>query len=303
MNPSNPSNPFQEFLNKFQQNSKAANSFIGISLSRSGRMKILRDSNGKFIWHSSSSELYAAFLNLATTNPKAYKNCSFYAIHTAGYINNKLMINAYEMEKISVTPEMLLVFRAQELDFHTNSRIGLFMPLNFNLHKMHAAVHKEPHRLFELAEKAKNLIFHESKPCVSCGTVCHVPDMSEHPSLTNAALQELSDIAEDKRQFCFNCGKSIIANAAKYSLVSCGDMNKVNTVNSLLAEIASVDMNDMNFDFDKVQRVLMQLLQNVGNSAMTIVDGKSVVNQPPTQVKPMQAKDITNPENINPWLN
>ena len=301
-----PSNPFNMLLDKFQNSQEQANIFIGVYLNKSGHIRIMRDSAGKLIWYKSVAILHAEFLRCMTTNPQEFQACDFYAISGPRYTGDKLLLNLYETAKIKVTSTMLLIFNAVELDFHRKASVGMYMPLQFNLDNLYAKVQKDPSVLFEVAARAKHLIFNESKPCVSCGILCHVPDITGHPGVSSLAHKELMRIEEENKNFCFDCGKTLIANTAKYKMLSCSDFNKVNTVTALVADIEKLSAFDTPFDFDKAQNILREIMQHISKSSMLILDGDTVIRQekPKSDVL-MNIKNaaVTKPSEIPPYMN
>lgn len=267
-------------------------------------MKLLKDtSTGKFIWHPSCTELYKVFLNNVYSNPAEFEGCRFYAVNAREYMENKLLINLYAQADVKVSSEMLLPFKMVSLDFHVRASIAMYMPIKRNLDHLYEEVQKNPSRLFEIAQKAKDLVFNESKPCISCGTVCHMPDVSDHTELSKEARSELMRLSEENRDFCFACGKEIVMRVADFKMRSCSDMVKVNTISALCHELDNIDLNDVNFNFDKAQKLIRHLMGHITKSSMTVVAGDDVIREESNKNQPIKESDITKPSQLPPWLN
>lgn len=297
-------NPFQTIIDKLRTKLVHEHTFIGIYVNKKKRMKILRDpATGKFVWYSSCSELYGAFINYLSSNTVEFKGCDFYAINASEYINNKLLINLYTSADVAVTHETLLPFRPVSLDFHRKASIAMYMPIKRNLDNFYEKVKEDPSCLFEIAQKAKDLVFNESKPCVSCGTVCHVPDVSHNDELSSEARTELMRLSEENRDFCFACGKDIVTSVANFKMKDCGDMHKVNTVNALIAEANTLDLTANDFDFDKAQNVIRQLMGHIAKTRMTIVSDDNIIREELNESQPIKEADITKSSQLPPWMN
>jgi hypothetical protein len=296
-------NPFTSLLDKIQDGLEHERTFIGVYLNTKGQMKILKDeTTGKFVWYSSAALLHAEFLKRLTAKPEEYSNCLFYAIKGTSYANNKLLINFYEKLKTQVTHEMLLVFNSVPLEFHKKSYLGMFMPLELNLSRLYEKVKKDPSLLFEAAKRAKHLVFDESKPCTSCGVLCHIPDMKDS-KIAKSVRDEVSDLANGHNHYCFDCGKLFIASTVKHAMLSCNDVSKINAVTALLTEVAKLDLNNPSFDFTKAQNILSDLMSYVGTANMFVVDGNDVkqVKSKASSQKPIVG--LTKPTEIPNWMN
>jgi hypothetical protein len=235
------------------------------------------------------------------SDPAAYAGCDLYAVNGENYVNNKLLINLYDSTNVKVSHEVFAVFSAVELDFHKKANIGMFMPLKFNLDKLYAKIKDDPSRLFEATIRVKDLVFNESKPCVSCGVLCHVPDLSDEPNISAAALKEILKMTEEDKNFCFECGRTMMINMAKHKMTACADLQKINTVKDLVVELESCDLSDSKFDFDKAQRTMKSLMSCVSKTHMTVVDNSKVTEQ--KLHAPVKPTNLTKPSDISPWMN
>jgi hypothetical protein len=295
-------NPFTVLLDTIQKKLAFSRTFIGISVDEKGQMTVLKDeATGKFIWYRSCASLHTEFVSRLQSDPTKYKGCDLYAVNGESYVNNKLLISLYNTTNIKVSPEVFAVFNAIELDFHKNANIGMFMPLKFNLDKLYAKIKDDPSQLFAAAIRAKDLVFNESKPCVSCGVLCHVPDLSDEPNISAAALKEILNMTEDNKNFCFECGRTIMVNMAKHKMTDCTDLQKISTVKDLVMELESCELSDLKFDFDKAQTTMKSLMSCVSKTRMTVVNNSKVTEQKlHTPVKPT---NLTKPSDISPWMN
>jgi len=295
-------NPFTSLLDKIQDGLEHERTFIGVYLTTKGQMKILKDeTTGKFVWYPSAALLHAEFLKRLMAKPDEYNNCVFYAINGRSYMNNKLLINLYEKLKTQVSHEMLLVFNPVPLEFHKKSYLGMFMPLEINLSRVYEKVKKDPSLLFEAAKHAKHLVFNESKPCTSCGTLCHIPNMKDS-EIAKSVRDEVDDLTNGKNHYCFNCGKLFIASTVKHVMLSCSDAVKVNATNVLLTEVAKLDLNNPSFDFTKAQNILSDLMSYVGTASMLVVDGNDV-KQVKSKASSQKHVGLTKPTEIPNWMN
>lgn len=279
-----------------------ATTFIGVCITTKRHMKIIKDeATGKFAWYASCAALHTEFMKRMQADPSKYKGCDFYAISGLNYLNNKLMINAAESAKITISAEALVVLNAVELNFHKKASIGMFMPIQFNLEKVYDKIKNDPSQLFAAASRAKDLIFNESKPCTSCGTLCHVPDMSDHPEMSSAMLKDIMDITSDNKHFCFNCGRTIMINMAKHKMEACSDFVKINKVTELVVEFEKFDLSNTNFDFDRAQHVMRELMHCISKTNVTVVKNDKVIREEDSG-KPNKTK-LTKPQDIPNWLN
>lgn len=298
-------NPFNELLSRIRSGLANQYKFLGVYLNRHGQLQIIKDANGKIVWYSSCALLYAEFLKRLVSDPKEYSKCEFYAINGKLYQHDKLLINLYVNQAVSgISRDMMLVFDAVHLNFHKKSSIGLFMPIQFNLDKINEKVHKDPSFLFEAAKRAKDLVFNETKPCTSCGELCHVPDVEDIPDITESQLTAINKMTEGNKIFCFDCGRIFMTKTAAYKIEGCTDFNKVNTVKSLSAEIIKMDFRNSSFDFDKAQNLLKDLMAHISNKiSMTAVDNDKVTSATSNQNKPKVNFNLPANENIKPWMN
>jgi len=273
-----------------------------VCLNKKGQMTILKDAaTGKFIWYSSCALLHAEFVNRMMKDPAAYSDCDFYAISGKSYINNKLLINLYESKSLKVTNEMLIVLNVVELNFHNKFTIGMFMPSKFNLDNLYEKIKSDPSELFEAATIAKNIVYLESAPCTSCGVLCHTTDMERHPNASAAAIKYIENVKEENKQFCFDCGKNVLITLAKYKTDRCTDLSKINLVSNMIIELNKFDMNNLNFDFDKVQNIMKNLMSLLGKSSMIVLE-KDNVSMSQLEVN-KSANNVTKPDSIEPWMN
>jgi hypothetical protein len=297
-----PPNPFTDLLDKIQKRLAHQRTFIGVVVDQKGYMSIIKDATTrKLIWFSSCAALHTEFVHLAQSKPGQFQGCDFYAISGENYAGNKLLLNLYDDAKIKASEEVFVVFNAVELNFHKQANIGMFMPLQFNLDRLYEKITKDPSLLFEATMRAKDLVFEESKPCTSCGVLCHVPDMSTQPNITAAAVKEILNITAENRHFCFSCGRVMMINMAKYKMIACTDMHKINRVASLVRELESCELTNSNFDFDKAQSTMKDLMSCISKTRMTVVNNDHVAEHKIGSVKEdniaTQSKDIPN------WLN
>jgi len=303
MTPPPSTNPFNTLLDKLNHKLGHLRTFIGIYVNAQGEMKILRDSaTGKFAWYTSCASLHTEFLKHLHNREPEYENCDFYAIAGMSYINNQLLINGYERTKVKVSYEMLLVFNAIELNFHKKASIGMFMPIEYNLNALYDKIKKDPSLMFEALTRAKQLVFTETKPCTSCSTICHVPELEGHPSLSSDAIKEIEYITEDNKYFCFSCGKTLMINMAKHKMIACSDLNKIKQVQSLVVEFDQLDFNNCNFDFNKAQKIMKDLMAHVSKSRMTVVDKDKVSREDNFSPSDISAIKLE-PKDVPPWMN
>lgn len=265
-------------------------------------MTILKDeATGKFIWYASCALLHAEFINRMQKDPATYSGCDFYAISGDNYIKNKLLINLYQNKTFKVAPEMLLVLNVIELNFHINYNIGMFVPTQFNLDKLYEKVKSDPSKLFEAALLVKDIVFNKSNPCTSCGVLCFMPDMKQHPNMTSSALKHIEHIKEDNKQFCFDCGRAVMINLAKYKMTGCTDMSKINTIKNMVIELESLDLNNPKFDFDKAQQSMKNFMSFIGKAKMIVVENDNVNVQKLDSNKAVP--NLTKTTDIKPWMN
>jgi hypothetical protein len=306
MTPPPPStNPFSALLDKLNHKLGHVRTFIGVYVNSKGEMKILRDATtGKFAWHPSCASLHTEFLKRLHNHDAEYEKCNFYAIAGMSYINNQLLINGYEKTKVKVTSEMLMVFNAIALNFHKNASIGMFMPIEYNLNKLYEKIKNDPSSLFSALTRAKELVLTQTKPCTSCSTLCHVPDLNDHSdSLPPEALEEIENIKESDKHFCFSCGKTLMINMAKHKMIACADLNKIKRVQSLVVELEQCDLNSLNFDFNKAQSVMQELMANVSKTNMTVVNNDKVMRKEKLAPTNPEANKSDSPSTPPPWMN
>jgi hypothetical protein len=295
-----PNNPFAVLLSSIQKKLAPSRTFIGVIVDKKGFISILKDeTTRKFIWYSSCATLYSEFINRMQNNQ--YKECTFYAISATNYASNKLLINLYDGASIKVTPEEFVVFDAIELNFHKKASIGMFMPLKFNLDALYEKIKNDPSRLFEASVKAKDLVFSESKPCTSCGVVCHVPDITTQPGISNSAIKDILNVTSENRYFCFECGRAMLISAAKHKMADCTDLQKINKVKNLVIELEKCVLSGSNFEFEKTQNIMKELLSCISKSRMTVVNNNQVTEQKNNAAA--TPTKLTKPEEISPWMN
>jgi hypothetical protein len=297
-----PPNPFTELLDKIHKKLAHARTFIGVTVDHKGYMSIIRDATTcKLLWYPSCAALHTEFVQRTQSNPSQYQGCDFYAISGENYIGNKLLLNLYDGTKMKVSNELFVVFNAIELNFHKQANIGMFMPLQFNLDRLYEKITKDPSLLFEATLRAKDLVLEESKPCTSCGVLCHVPDLSAQPNMSAAALKEILNITSENRHFCFSCGRVMMINMAKYKMVACTDMHKINKVASLVRDLESCELTNSNFDFEKAQSTMKELMSCISKTRMTVVNNDHVEQHKVGAVK--EDSIATQPKDIPHWLN
>lgn len=293
-------NIFESLISSLKSVLVHSRTFIGVYINRKGKLKVLKDEHGKFIWFGSCALIHNEFMSKLTTNDPEFNNCDFYAISASNYIHHRLLFHGYEAADVRVTPEMMLVFHAVALEFHRKASLGLFLPVSVNLNKLHEKVQGDVSSLFLAVTKAKKLVMEETKPCCSCGTLCHVPDMAAHDKLTSEQLKEILGLVEEDKLFCFECGVKFMSGTAKYKAASLTDMAKAQHVQQLINKCDSMDVNQLNFDYDAAQNILKELMSCIASVKMTVVDGDDVKS-----VK--IPKNITLPNKPNiptpPWMN
>lgn len=298
-------NPFKDLLARLKSNFAYQYKFMGVSLNKHGQMQILRNANGKIAWYDSCALLHAEFLKILRTKPEVYEDCAFFAINGKNYQHDKLLINLYQNKDVSgISRDMLIVFDAIPLNFHKKANLGMFMPIQFNLDRINEKVHKDPSFLFEAAKRAKDLVFNETKPCTSCGTLCHVPDVEDIPNITNAQMKDINKMTEGNKIFCFDCGRIFMTRTAEYKISGCAEVHKVNAVKALSAEINKMDFLNPSFDFTKAQNLLKDLMGHISKKTnMTAVDNDKVTSAFSGQSKPASTPIAPANENIKPWMN
>ena len=295
-------NPLNILLDKIYDQLVFTRTFIGVCLNKKGQMTILKDeATGKFTWYASCALIHAEFVNRMQKDPATYSGCDFYALNGENYMKNKLLINLYENKSLSVTPEMLIVLNGVELNFHKKSSIGMFMPTKLNLDKLYEKIKSDPSKLFEATLLAKDIVFQESEPCTSCGVMCFVPDMERHPNASPAAIKHIENVKDENKQFCFDCGRSVMINLAKYKMAGCTDLNKINTVRNMIIELEKLDLNNPKFDFDKAQNVMKTLMSHVSKASMIVVENDNVSIHKVDDNKP--AYNLTKTTEVAPWMN
>lgn len=287
-------NIFQGLIDQLEATLKSTRMFMGAYTNKKGKFKILKDTNGKPIWYATGALIYNEFMAKLSAKDPEFQSCSFYAISGSNYIHHRLMIHGYEAVDVRVTPDMMYVLHAIPLEFHKKVGLGLFVPVTANLDKLHALTQKDPTMIFHALNKAKKLVLEETKPCCSCGTLCHVPDLSENKNLSDTQKEDIISLVEDNKVFCFDCGIKFISSTAKYKAESFTDTAEVQQMNQLIAKCESMDLSKPDFDYNAAQGILQDLMSRLSSVKMTVVDGADVKS-----VK--LSKKVVN--KISPWLN
>lgn len=294
-------NIFENLLSRLKSTLIHGCTFIGVYIDKKGKLKVLKDKQtGKFSWFDSCALIHNLFMSKLAADDPEFKNCEFYAISGANYIQHRLMLHGYEAADVRVTSDMMLVFHAVLLNFHRKSSLGLFMPISINLNKLHDKVQGDPSTLFVAAAKAKKLVMEETKPCCSCGTLCHVPDMGNNDKLTTGQMNEILALVDEDKFFCFGCGVKFMAGTAKYKTAGLTDMAKAQHVQQLINKCDSMDTEQANFDYDAAQNILKELMACITSSKMTVVDGDEVKSvKIPKNITPPVKPNTPTP----PWMN
>lgn len=299
-----PNNPFQTLLEKIQSALAHKHTFVGLYVNKKGHIKFIKDANGKLTLYATAALLHEEFMKKLVKDPDEFKGCTFFALSGYNYINNKLIVNLYESTKTKVTENMLTPLNVMELNFHRKAGMAMFMPLQFNLDRLYSNMQKDPSKLFEAAARAKDLIFNESKPCASCGTLCHVPDIADRDDITHNQIKEIIDITSDNKYFCLDCGRKFITSSSEYRLTGCTDFNKIKTVNSLISQLNGLSFTDPAIDFDKAQNLMKDLVSHLSKTKMhmTSLNGDKITSQF-TDEKSEPTQSLTQPSQTSPWLN
>ena len=294
-------NIFEGLLSRLKSALIHTRTFIGVYINKKGKLKVLKDKQtGKFIWFDSCALIHNEFMSKLSAADPEFKNCEFYAISASNYIHHRLLLHGYEAADVRVTPDMMLVFHAVVLEFHRKASLGLFMPISANLNKLHEKIQGDPSSIFVAAAKAKKLVMEETKPCCSCGTLCHVPDMAKDDKLTSGQLKEILSLVEEDKLFCFGCGVKFMSGTAKYKTAGLTDMAKAQHVQQLINKCDSMDTEQANFDYDAAQNILKELMSCIASVKMTVVDGDEVKSvNIPKNITPPSKPNIPTP----PWLN
>jgi hypothetical protein len=269
-------NILESLLSSLKSGLIHTHTFVGVYINKKGKLKVLKDKTGKFIWFGSCALIHNEFMSKLSADDPEFKNCDFYAISGSNYIQHRLMFHGYEAADVCVTPEMMLVLRAVVLEFHRKANLGLFLPILVYLNKLYAQIQDDPSSFFTSISKAKQLVMEETETCCSCGTLCHVPDITKHGKLTNDQMRGILDLVEKDKLFCFDCGVKFIIGTAKYKTVCLSDTAKAHDVQQLIKKCDSIDITQPNFDYEAAQNILKELMSFVSSSKMTVVDGDKV---------------------------
>lgn len=294
-------NMFDVLLEKINGVLSVSRTFIGVYVNKKGKFKVLKDpQTGKFSWFASCALIHNEFMNKLIANDPEFKDCRFYAISGVNYINHRLMLHGYENVDVKITRDMLLIFNAVSLEFHKKANLGLFMPVSEHLNKLNEKIQSDPSSLFMAAAKAKKLVMEESKPCCSCGTLCHVPELSQHEKIAVKHVKEIFELVEEGKLFCFACGIKFMVSTAKYKTMGWTDMAKAKAMNELINKCEQLDANQPNFDFDAAQKTVKEMMSYIASTTMTVLDGDEIKSEktPKQNIIPK-----TSGQTPPPWMN
>lgn len=294
-------NLFDSLLKKISSELANSHTFIGVYTDKKGKFRILKDEQtGKYKWYSSCALIHSEFMNKLAANDPAFKGCTFYAISGVDYVDHRLTIHGYENTEAEVSHEMMLVLRPVLLEFHKKAALGLFMPVSTVLNTLTEKIKNDPSALFLVASKAKQLILEETKPCCSCGTICHIPELSDHKNITTDQMKELLYMFEKQKLFCFGCGIKFMAGTARYKIAGWTDMAKVQAMNALITKCESMDINQPNFDYDAAQNALKDMMSHITATKLTVVNGDEIKSEKITKKDILPKQSGQNPP---PWMN
>jgi len=84
-------------------------------------------------------------------------------------------------------------------------------------------------------------------------------------------------------------------------MADCTDLQKINKVKNLVIELEKCVLSGSNFEFEKTQNIMKELMSCISKSRMTVVNNNQVTEQKNNAAA--TPTKLTKPEEISPWMN
>ncbi|MEN6635693.1 MAG: hypothetical protein ABFC56_07585 [Clostridiaceae bacterium] len=249
----------------------------------------LCEKEGQLAWFKTAAEAYELGAQVVLSNPKFDKKSRFYYLDAADWVRHKARISFLIQHDLPMARENQFLKEDAHIMFgNAQAQIAVFPPTRFVLTKMDEVLKTSgPENLLMLMAEAKKAINHESAPCQSCNTLCHIAGITDLPA---AEKVKLIGVIEEDGCVCLSCGVRIISAVAEVKSKIFG-LNLSNEITALRSFPIGVD--DLTQEaFKKFQVVLTNVLNQISKGQVLTVasdklesiklEPKAIVPTPPT---------------------